>query len=285
MVGKLLKYDMRALARPLKFVILGIILLALILTVFMAIEMRRIYNYNFENDNSLTQRLGISVILLSILGIGAGITVTIVFIHVFFYRSMFSDEGYLTHTLPVKSSTLFFTKLLSAVIWMLICIVTITFSVFMVLIFGTSETGLVNKDMLFAIKDIFLSIRDIGMTNFIILFCLQNLLGLIVSILQVFLAITLGCAIANKHRIWAAVGMYAAISTCRVIINGIFTVGSSFLSVLTPIDALLGYGTVRNDLMNALNITQAVDIIKNVCIIVGCYIWVNHLLKKKLNLQ
>lgn len=55
---------------------------------------------------------------------------TSVFIVMHFYKTMVSDQGYLTNTLPVKMSTLINAKLLSAVLWEIIAGVLFILSIF-----------------------------------------------------------------------------------------------------------------------------------------------------------
>ena len=48
---------------------------------------------------------------------------TSIIIAVHFYKSTYSDEGYLTHTLPVKKGTLLFAKVIAGTIWCIIDII------------------------------------------------------------------------------------------------------------------------------------------------------------------
>lgn len=56
---------------------------------------------------------------------------TVIYIGVHFYRTMYTDEGYLTHTLPVTRHQILVSKLLVGGLWMMIVLLAIYVSVFL----------------------------------------------------------------------------------------------------------------------------------------------------------
>lgn len=66
--------------------------------------------------------VGLQELFLPIIGISSVAIMVSVFINIItnFCRSMFTKEGYLTHTLPYKSSVLLGSKFISAVLWLII---------------------------------------------------------------------------------------------------------------------------------------------------------------------
>lgn len=60
---------------------------------------------------------GVFIYVIMLVGVRFGQSI---YLGMKYYRSMFSDEGYLTHTLPVKSWELLFTKVFTAGIWTLV---------------------------------------------------------------------------------------------------------------------------------------------------------------------
>lgn len=95
MLGKLIKYDMKALNRFL-ILIHGFLLFAALLVRFFLTGRVLVET---PKDGTL---LGLSFLLffLIIMGVSFG---TFIVITVRFYKNLFSDEGYLTRTLPVTS--------------------------------------------------------------------------------------------------------------------------------------------------------------------------------------
>jgi len=206
MLGKLFKHDMRTLSRPLRFVVLGIICLALLAAFCLAIEVRQADSYANEWNDDYTRMLQSTMaytgmIVLLALGMGAGIAVIAVFIFVHYYRSMFSDEGYLTHTLPVKSWEILLSKVLSAAVWMIIGAVSIVLGIFIILLLGTSGDTLFNTQILLDIGGMFDNLREAGALGTTLLILPELLTNMLAGMLQIYLAITIGCAIANRRII------------------------------------------------------------------------------------
>jgi len=277
MLGKLFKHDFRALSRTMRFVIPGILCLALLLTGFVAIEQRQDYGfYQIQAPGQLMNMALIGMSILAGVGMGAAIVLIMVFIYVHYYRSLFSDEGYLTHTLPVKSWEILLAKLLASLVWVIIGYAAITVGLLIILLGATSDKTLFNTELF---KNDFNGTLGgtVGSEDGIaaLLMLPAGLANICAGLLQVFLAITIGCAIANKHRVWAAIGIYVAISVCTSLLNAL--VGTpSVIEALFYAENHWGISKVA---------AQLLDIAKNSAIAVGCFFWSKHLLKRSLNLQ
>ena len=81
-------------------------------------------------NNRLMETITVIFFVLYFIYIIALFVMTSVFIVMHFYKTMVSDQGYLTNTLPVKMSTLINAKLLSAVLWEIIAGVLFILSIF-----------------------------------------------------------------------------------------------------------------------------------------------------------
>lgn len=102
MFGKLVKHEFRATARIIPFVYLVTIFLALV--------------------HIVTGRLNLGVIsrisfALMIAMCFAQVGIAFVLVIWRYYKNMYSNEGYLTHTLPVHPSQLLWSKLLTGFVW------------------------------------------------------------------------------------------------------------------------------------------------------------------------
>ena len=105
MLGKLLKYDMKAGARMMPvvyFAIAGIYLIG-----FLARELK------------IGQILTTASVLL-VIGAISTFIMTVVFVIQRFYKGLFGAEGYLTQTLPVGKGHLILSKLITAYVWMVL---------------------------------------------------------------------------------------------------------------------------------------------------------------------
>lgn len=237
MLKKLLKHDFRALSRtlfPLQIGVLSGGLLATLLTLLTI----RLGGGIFETGEPTSMFQGIvmaisvitSVLIAFSIAASAFVTLLIVCIH--FYRSFLCDEGYLTFTLPVSTSKLLWSKLLTGMLWMLINAVVIIVTILIFAVFGTSTAGIVNYEVLNAIKEFFSRIlpeasQYMNVPLVAIETAVVGVLAFAAQVLEIYFAILVGGQIAKKHRILAAIGMYLLINM------GVGIVSSVYMSVMS----------------------------------------------------
>ena len=108
MLKKLLKKDFRATARTFLPMILGFVIASVLAKIlFEAGIMSPILNDGYVSDtNEFMVVSSVIFLLLYFIYIIAFFIMTYVFIVSDFYKTMVSEQAYLTHTLPVKTSTL-----------------------------------------------------------------------------------------------------------------------------------------------------------------------------------
>ena len=120
-----------------------------------------------------------------------------------FHKNVFTDQGYLTNTLPVTPSQLLLSKELAALLWLLIDVVVISISIFILV--GSTE--------LFSNFSIFWStlIRYASQTPlFTTLIIIALVLSPFLAIGILFFSITLG-NLASSHKVLASIGAYVGI--------------------------------------------------------------------------
>lgn len=265
MLGKLLKYEIKATSRTFIPLYIALILVALINNLFMAGDIR----FGF----------GITMMILVGLFIALGVLTLVVLIQRF-NKNLLGDEGYLMFTLPVKPYQLILSKLIVTVFWTIISGI-ISIITFVLLVGGFNLTFL--KDFLkefFTHRDIILSTVNTVMQNeifrqglmMIITFCVIGLLSYIGSILEIYLSLSIGqLPIFSKHRgISAFVAFFVINSVLQVIIALLSGFGATFYS---------HFGTPSVGMMCTVGIigTLLVD-----CIL---FFIVNYILNKHLNLE
>ena len=109
MLGKVLKYDLKALCRylvPLYAVIFGLGIMTKLLSFF-------------EKVSIINIILGLMIVAL-IFAVTFSFVLTGIFNIKHYLDNLFKDEGYLTHTLPVKRGTLLLSKVLASFITIVI---------------------------------------------------------------------------------------------------------------------------------------------------------------------
>ena len=112
MLGKVFKHEMKSTSRLFLPLMIGFIAITLLCKFTFETSYSAILG-----NNRLMETITVIFFVLYFIYIIALFVMTSVFIVMHFYKTMVSDQGYLTNTLPVKMSTLINAKLLSAVLW------------------------------------------------------------------------------------------------------------------------------------------------------------------------
>jgi len=237
MLKKLFKHDFRALSRTLFPLQIGILGGGLVATLLSALSIRLSESsWAGAHGSNLLKGLLMAVSVTSAVLIGvaimASLLVTLIFICHHFYRSFLSDEGYLTFTLPVKTSDLLWSKLLTGMLWMLINGVVVMIALLIFSVFGTTTNTLINMEVLNAFRMFFTDLlpqaaQYISIPLMIVEVVVISILALAAQLLQVYFAIIVGGQVAKKHRILAAIGMYLLINM------GVGIISSVFMSLVT----------------------------------------------------
>ena len=289
MLGKLIKYDFKALKKTLLPLCFG----AVALSVFVTILMKLFYLYQDYSQNLsrvLDDIFGTVLTLLLIfgfLGLVAAAIVSWFLILKRYYQNLFKDDGYLTFTLPVKTSGILLSKLISSTIWSLITSLFAIVSIAIFVVFGTSRQ-FINMDAIDTFSRIweaYWSTPLLTLKDYIIIptiFTILVLSSVVQNILLLFLAITLGNQVSRKHKILGSVGMYFVVNTVASIIV------STAMILLT----YAGLEQIDND--SIFSITPGMDIVYiylSVAIVIStalsvAYFFVNkYILKNHLNLE
>ena len=119
MLGKLLKYEFKSTARTFG-ILYGVLLLVAILGSFTM-------GTNI-NEDSLSVITTVLMVTYSVL-VGAIIVITFYMIVTRFYRNLLQEEGYLMHTLPVHEWQQILSKLIVAVIWLILSSIIVILSI------------------------------------------------------------------------------------------------------------------------------------------------------------
>lgn len=196
-----------------------------------------VYHYNSYGYNLGTGILNIVSIFtlvlyaLMLVAISVGI---IAYLGVRFYRTMYTDEGYLTHTLPVTEGKLLFAKTLVSGLWILIVSLGVVLSVFGLISFMISAmlpSGYSLSEFWrefqhvwdTELKDVFsLFEAELGMNfrGYFIYMIVSMILSSFTSIMTLFGAISLG-QLFTKHRVLMAIVSYIGISMIKGILSSV----------------------------------------------------------------
>ncbi len=134
MLGKVLKYDIKASAKmflPMYLIVIVVSVLTLVCVKVLG-----------EVENQIADFVGGTTILMYVVALIALMILTSIFLIVRFYKNFATDEAYLTFTLPVKTSSLVISKQINGIFWNLISIVVFGAALFIVL----GEPLIINLD-------------------------------------------------------------------------------------------------------------------------------------------
>ncbi|MBR5797423.1 MAG: hypothetical protein IKY29_00575 [Clostridia bacterium] len=223
MLRKLIKYDVKSVARVFWFVAISV----LGLSVFGASVLRGTIALMDEYSLSLFSLLGLLISIGCIFLIYSSMWVTFFLTYWRYYKNLFSDEGYLTFTLPVSRKQLLLSKTINALIWSAAQALLLTVSVLIyLLIVPEGKDGHFFSPFLFdLIGETFVSLwKNVGAWLFAYIPQIFAILfvATLFQIGMIQFSITVGAIIAKRVRLLVAVGVYYALSgaltTCLTIL-------------------------------------------------------------------
>ncbi len=281
MFAKLLKHEWRASRGT-----LGVLTLALLGVGLLAmVDLRVMINVvgNMESDNPFLMLLTIAMgafLLMSFVALcGYGISVQFILLYRF-YKNKYTDEGYLTFTLPVSVQQIFWASFVNMLIWLAISFVAIIGVVLMVMLFGTATEGLVNTEALKGLWAVIQEIIDLpweeifgaDMAFTAVLYLLQILVAPFMGLITPMACITIGAVLAKKHKILAAFGVYYGISAVMGIVSSVVS--------MIPMVFMVAAGNE----MAMMNVGLVSNLLLSIGLTVGGYFVSTYLMKRKLNL-
>ena len=166
------------------------------------------------------------LLFIAILGIGVFSIFTMITVFIRFYKNLFTDEGYLTFTLPAKRSQILNSKLISGLTVTAITSIMICIDIFVMLTipFGNAifskETFKVISDILSIITEQLGAYFYIYILEFILIYVAFSLL----SILFLYACITLASIITKKARVITSIGIYYGVTSIFTLIMQIFLI-------------------------------------------------------------
>lgn len=271
MLGKLMKYEFKATARIFLPVYAALVALCLIGRVA----------ENFEGlHENLLFVIGIMLIAAAFCAVAV---VTLVLIIKRFWDNLLGREGYLMHTLPAGEWQHILSKLFTSAIWCL-CSTLAALLAILILAGDALSISLSGFGALWdSLRLTFSDLRDGGLLGPAIRFGVElavlAIAGIFAAILMAYLAMSIG-QLANKSRVWAAIGSYVGIN---ILVSLLRSGLNELLGLIQPV-VLTEPGTAIQSLGHANNtMLWAIGI----CLVeaVVFFFATNHLLTKRLNLK
>jgi len=266
MLGKLLKYEVRATARTFVPLYALLIIFALINKAFISI-----------NSDNLKIPLIISGSVFAIIIIAICVMTLVVTIQRF-YKNLLSDEGYLMFTLPVKAHSHIISKLLVSMLWSFLSAIV---SGFAILLMAANPKSMSELSKFMA--DCADGINKVGFPAYVII--IEGIVLVLISVAGSIVTIYAAMAIGNlsgKHRVLLSLGAYIGFGTIEQIV-------ATIILFAFPKNWEIYFDNVTQyNYMPAVSAAQLFMlgmIIFTMIFGVAYYVLTNWLLKKKLNLE
>ncbi|MCM1187035.1 MAG: hypothetical protein NC251_02095 [Lachnoclostridium sp.] len=288
MLGKLIKHEWKRISK------LNSLLLVIMLA-FTALECLLFFTpmTDFVRDARAFSRGDIGVVLwfmvfvasvIACIMLMVGLTYgNMIYIGVNFEKTMYSDEGYLTHTLPVTPHQLLFSKFLVGGLWtmiiyfvMMVCVVVLTTA------FGMAVTGGADfGEILYEVQEVLLEVLSqmssegaVALTHYLLAFIVLALAGPFCTVAMLFGALTLG-QLSAKHKGLMGILIYFGITMA----NSVLT------NIVSSIGRVITMAGRSYDANAVLFFTMDVTIIFQVLIAVCLYFLSHYIIVRKLNLN
>jgi len=238
----------------------------------------------WETDNKI---IGALLLLASVFYIISIIVISftvMIYLTVRFYRNIYTDEGYLMHTLPVSPRSLVFSKLLVAFIWVIITGIVIFVSVISVALTLLSVQENVNiselwddLSMIFSGKYAlqFKQTFGISILHGVLLTLAMAIVGIIHSILMIYASISLG-QLFQKHKILGSFLSYIAIHTLLQILNSV---------LLAPAMFKMSFDITITDTAKIIPPYYYFSLGESIILCIVFFFLTEYFMKKKLNLD
>jgi hypothetical protein len=187
-----------------------------------------------------------------------------------FYKSKFTDEGYLAFTLPVKSRQIFLASLVNQLIWGLISGLVLIFALGLMFLICAVGQEIPLREMAQEIREGF-SMSDFP-KDYMAVTVLAGLVGGVAGYVTSLTCVVIGAVIAKRHKILAAFGTYYVLS----MVTGVLS--SAATSVLTR-------SVVSSALLEETMVTaQWINMGGQVALALAGFFLSTYLMEKKLNL-
>lgn len=276
MLGKLLKFDLRALFKYWWVVALS----SVGLSVVGGISLRLLIGSTVADDSPLLAIFAMLGMIVTVLGLSAFIIATEIFIFVRFYQNLFSDEGYLTFTLPVRRRDILNSKLISGLLLNFLTVALLIADVIGIMIIGLDhDTLYVAGESIRMFLDSALSLMGVWGAIYILEAIIGVFLLSAAGYLLTLICITFAAVIAKKHKVFAAIGFYYITSAVISFVGQIgFMLGAIALAGIIE--------AVPDGSLNPVFSLMVLSLILCVAAITALLYTVEHyMLDKKLNLS
>lgn len=285
MLATLLKYEWKGLSTPL-------LIMLIVLGGTTALTCGVILTINPKYDEAIAWYSAMALVLsiflyyFGLIGCTLG---TMLIIAIRFYKTCYTDQGYLTHTLPVSTKQILNAKILASIliyVLMMLAIAATIYIIFEVAIhhifsFFPDDYDELRRSFSRSLSSLFYEFEDelgIRFGAYIAYWVFYFIIALFANIVTVLGCVSLG-QLYSKHRIIGAIAAYFVVNFIRQIIGYICTI--PMYSKMIMADSYGSDLTAFSIMSPTMNLT----LLMTVAVAVAMYFVNLHMMTRRLNLE
>lgn len=287
MLGKLIKHEWKN-----TYKIGGLMLLCIgIITALGVIPMNsQLWIKAFRGDGAginLMDIMSVMSLIFFIIALAGLAYAMIIYLGVHFYKSTYTDEGYLAHTLPVTPHQLLLSRMLVGGIWYFLTTLAVVVSIFALIFFliaGILRGAGEPMSLLEFLEEVFvqLKIQDPVALKVFKISAIHGIIYLLVlpftSTVTLFGAITIG-QLSHKYKAMMGIVTYIGVTFVHSVIASLaqIMVNQNF--------AVTRVGTVTDEGIRYVTGSYNISIVTSTLMAVGIYFIAHYIVSKKLNMD
>ena len=293
MLGKLIKHEWKSTYKICGALLLFLVVMTGLATISFKTPMWGVLFAEKQKSGFVPTPLdfaGLMSLLFYVLSMVGVIWAIIIYLGVHFYKTMYSEEGYLTHTLPVTSHQLLCSKILTAGIWYLIVLLVMILSIFCLAFaligtaFHASTEGMnlwkVLAEHWDEIAAEFHKNFRFSMMGNVAVYAAMLIFGSFTSVTSLFGAVTVG-QLFGKHKVMMSIVSYFGISMITNVITSIVSMPVTISSTRKMFENPSSQVNLNLSGIPSSLISIAVSVVVAVIL----YFISNYIITKKLNLD
>ena len=266
MLGKLMKYEWKATWKLLLPMDLFIVVMSILTYITVQLSF-------FDSDNYLVNMTGVIVLITYIISMFVISIGTMIYLIYRFYTSVYSDEGYLLHTLPVDKHHVIISKAVVSAAWIIINAVLIYLSIFFLLSTQKAFVEAITDSFDYYMKMANDYNKVSGLS--VLMTLIASFFALLARILKITACVSLG-QLSSNHKILSAFGFYYGIYFVQRIFTLIYYMALELAAKAS--DYQYGFSTVFGTSWEFTLISSLIY-----CVIFYFLTW--YMMDKKLNLD
>ncbi|MCR5108371.1 MAG: hypothetical protein K6B28_09430 [Lachnospiraceae bacterium] len=271
MLGKLIKHDFIATWK----IPVSIDAALIILSILTAIVLQAVP----QIDDSIGMSIfTFSFVGLFYIGIIAANVVTIVYLVIRYYRNLYTSEGYLTFTLPVKTDMIIHSKVITGTVWVFLSYLCTIISLLIAGLGLFNTIDVPREDIIDTLREIgsVIGFSEPGFTGILVL---TFIITPVSTVLSMYFCVSIG-QLWQNHKVLGAVLCIIGLYIINQLVSQFAFMGSGFYNLMLSqeADIDLAFGRVYRNMLLIINIIVLIQsiIYYMVCLIIS---------RKKLNLD